>query len=273
MLQCYIYKMIGVNLSMIKKLSFFFMFILFVGLIGCSKQNTNPELPTIHIETNSETPNTDEEPQHSELYVADYSTFQILTYFEEVALNMEYSDGTGDVTCVQKWLSPIYYRLYGPYTDSDMTKLSELFTQLNGIEGFPGIYPATDTNYENLNIYFLDPNDFTINFSSLLNGEDAYGAAQFWFYTDTNELHTAQIGYRTDLDQKTRDSILLEEIVNVLGISDSELRTDSIVYQHSNSNLELSDIDILILKLLYNPRIECGMNFDECAAIIKELYY
>ena len=66
---------------------------------------------------------------------------------------------------------------------------------------------------------------------------------------------------------------MLEEIVNTLGITDTELREDSIVYQYSNDNLCLSDVDWLILKLLYHPRIECGMDADQCEAVIRELYY
>ena len=186
---------------------------------------------------------------------------------------MEYSDGTGDVTRVQKWLSPIYFNIYGSYTNDDLSKLYELFAQLNAIDGFPGIFPASNENCENMSISFLEPNDFTDQFTNVVHGEDAFGATEFWYYTDTNEIHTARIGYRTDIDQIIRNSILLEEIINSLGISDSSLRTDSIVYQDSNDNLVLSDIDILILKLLYNTEIQCGMNYENCKEIIEKLYY
>ena len=54
-------------------------------------------------------------------------TYQILTYFAEVVLNVEYNDGTGDVSLVQKWLSPIFYQLYGSYTDTDKIVLEQLF--------------------------------------------------------------------------------------------------------------------------------------------------
>lgn len=239
---------------MMKRVFVIMLIILMIGLAGCST--------TVK-----------EKPEHSDLYIEMYTFEDILSYFEEVALRMEYSDGTGDVTCVQKWVSPIYYQLYGGYTDTDIAKLNELFTQLNNIDGFPGIYPATDTNYETLTINFLEPNDFQTQFSNVVHGEDAYGAAEFWYYTESNEIYTARIGYRTDIDQETRNSILLEEIINVLGISDSELRTDSIVYQYSNENTALSEIDILILKLLYHPRVELGMNYAQCSEIIKDLYY
>lgn len=212
-------------------------------------------------------------PLHSELYLPDYTIEQILVYFEEVALRMEYTDGLGDATLVQKWAAPIRYRIYGNPTQEDWAVLEDLFTQLNEIPGFPGIYAAADDEPENLTLSFLSPEAFTISFSEAINGEDAYGAAQFWYYTDTNEIHTANIGYRTDIDQTTRTSILVEEIVNVLGLSDTELRTDSITYQHSNENTALSEIDWLILKLLYDPAIQCGMDFDKCSPIIQQLYY
>ena len=190
---------------MIKKVLIIMISIFMVGLAGCSSTVNDTENSEINIDESpsvDEKSATDEKPEHSDLYIEKYTLEDILSYFEEVVLRMEYSDGTGDVTCVQKWLSPIYYQLYGSYTDTDVSKLNELFTQLNNIDGFPGIYPATDTNYKNLTINFLE----------------------------TNELYKARIGYRTD-------------------------------------------IDILILKLLYNPKIELGMSYAGCAEIIKELYY
>ena len=96
---------------------------------------------------------------------------------------------------------------------------------------------------------------------------------EFWYYTDSNEIYSARIGYRTDIDQQTRNSVLPEEIVNMLGITDTELREDSLVYQYSNDNLSLSDMDWLILKLLYDPAISSGANAPVCRIVIENLYY
>lgn len=213
------------------------------------------------------------QPLHTELYHPDYTSDEILAYFEEVVLNMEYSDGTGDVHVVQKWLEPIAYYIYGTPTREDLNTLNDLFAQLNGIPGFPGIYPAEDQGLENLSIRFLEPDAFRENFSAVVNGEDANGAVQFWYYTATNELHTARIGCRTDVDQQARNSIVMEEVINALGFSDTVLRPDSIVYQYSDDNVTLSDVDWIILRILYDPLIQCGMDADSCAAVIRELYY
>lgn len=213
------------------------------------------------------------EPPHSELYLPGYDVSDITEYFEEVVLNIEYSDGTGSPNLVQKWLSPLYYRIYGTPTDTDKEVLLAFTEQLNAIPGFPGIYPTEDGMLENVSISFLDADVFNDSFYEVIQGEYAFGAAQFWYYTDTNELHTARIGCRTDIDQTARNSVLPEEIVNILGISDTVLRPDSLTYQYSNDNTALSDIDLVILTLLYHPSVQCGMDAESCTAIIRELYY
>lgn len=254
--------------------------LLVLGLLlsACSVLDT-PETvyPTYITETTTEatevTIPADTTPPHSVLYLDGYTAQQITEYFNEVVLNIEYTDGTGDATVVQKWLYPIFYSVYGDPTEEDLDVLYALFDRLNAIPGFPGIYAADDDHVENISLSFYSAQQFRDEFSSVVNGEDAYGATQFWYYTETNELYTARIGYRTDISQIERNSILLEEIINSIGISDSVLREDSIVYQYSNDNLELSDVDWVILALLYDPAMEAGMNANDCAQIIQQLYY
>ena len=212
-------------------------------------------------------------PLHSEFYMESCTLDDFLTYWDEVVLQMEYTDGTGSPSLVQKWLSPLRCRVYGTPTEEDLTVLEDLFTGLNEIEAFPGIGFAAEDEPENISLSFLDPEQFTEEFSDAVNGEEAWGATQFWYYTESNELHTARIGIRTDIPQSDRSSIIPEEIINSLGISDSILRPDSIVYQFSNENLSLSDVDWLILKLLYHPDIHCGMSMEDCHRVLSELYH
>ena len=240
-----------------------------------SKKPEIPEDTARQTEPPVEIPQETVEPSHlhSEFYLDDCTLEQITEYFEEVVLNIEYTDGTGDAHLVQKWLSPIYYGIYGSPTDTDLKVLNTLFEQLNAVNGFPGIYPATDDNPENVSLNFLDKDAFNESFSEIIQGEDAYGAVHFWYYTDTNELYTARIGYRTDIDQSIRNSVLIEEVINILGITDTVLRPDSITYQYSNDVTALSDEDMTILKLLYAPAIRCGMDAQSCEEVLKELYF
>jgi hypothetical protein len=108
-----------------------------------------------------------------------------------------------------------------------------------------------------------------------LMGENYYGmdgAVTFWYLYD--EIYDAIICYRTDLDQYLRNSVILEEIYNGLGpIQDTSLRSDSIIYSEFSQPQELTDIDELLLKLLYHPDILPGMNAQQCEQVIRALYY
>ena len=213
------------------------------------------------------------EPGHSSLYLPDVTTEEMIKYFREVVLDMEYTAGDGDATLVQKWMTPIYYMISGEPTDADRELLNSLFGQLNEIEGFPGIFPTEDENQKNLSISFLDANTFRLAFSDFLRGEEADGAVQFWYYTASNDIYTGRIGYRTDISQEIRNSVILEEVINLLGFNDTVLREDSIVYQYSSDATQLSETDWVLLKLLYHPDIRCGMNYEECQAVLEQLYY
>lgn len=212
-------------------------------------------------------------PLHTDLYIEGVSTEQMILYFNEIVLSSEYGDNNDSAKLVQKWGCPIYYTIEGNATQEDLSTLNTLFEQLNQINGFPGIQPAEDEIMTNLVISFLTHDDFKKSFSDFVHGEDAYGAAQYWYYNASLEIHKGRIGYRTDISQDERTSVILEEIVNILGTCDSELRSNSIVYQHSNSNTSLSEIDWVILKLLYHPMINCGMNDANCKAALEQLYY
>lgn len=271
------------------KNSLYFVLLLTVSLLFCACSREVPQddstlQTTVEQQTETTVATTEEEMETISITIevtrpvfygthnADYSAEEIWEYFEEVVLNTEYSSGTGNAQLVQKWMAPIHYRFFGNPTEEDVAVLDKLFAQLNQIPGFPGIHEAAEGETEQLRISFLEPDVFHSSYSSVVGGEDANGATEFWYYTDTNEIHSARIGYRTDIDQSLRNSILIEEIVNTLGISDTVRREDSITYQYSDFNTDLSDVDWILLKLLYNPEIQCGMDAEECAAVLQHLY-
>ena len=109
-----------------------------------------------------------------------------------------------------------------------------------------------------------------------LLGDNFYncdGGVTFW-YDGYNQIYNATICYRTDLNQHLRNSVILEEIYNGLGpVQDTNLRPDSIIYAEFTQPQALTEVDELILKLLYHPDMKCGMNAAQCEAVIRQLYY
>lgn len=205
------------------------------------------------------------------VYSDNYTIEQITESFNEVVLNIEYGDENTDSQTVRKWNRKIFYTISGDATQEDFHVLEGFFEELNAIEGFPGIYPAPVALFANLTIHFYDAEDFIANMGEFISYEDADGAAAYW-YTNSGQIRQAKIGYRTDTAQNIRNSVLLEELVNALGLGDSSLRTDSIVYQGSSTTQSLSDMDWIILKLLYSTKMKSGMNQEECEAVIKQIF-
>ncbi len=226
---------------------------LLLGLCGCTNE-VKPEI---------------KEDPHCSFYSENYSVENVIEYFDEVVFNSEYSSGEGDCTLVQKWIGPIYYVMEG-HSEQDRLVLEELFDKLNKIEGFPGIYKAD--GLVSITIDFYKDTDFYREMGHIVSG-NADGAVQYWYDTEENYIYEGTVAYRTAMDDEIRVSVLKEEIINLLGITDTVLREDSITYQYSSTNEELSEMDWIILNILYNDQIKPSMDADECHEIIKRLYY
>lgn len=210
------------------------------------------------------------DPEHSALYLPWVSTEDMILYFNEVCLNAEMVNA-GDPTKLQKWATPIRYICIGSYTDTDKKTLDTFADWLNTVEGFPGMEETQDYALANMRIYFCEPEDYLATMGDQFAGTD--GGVTFW-YNNNNEIFDAMIGYRTDLDQEIRNSVILEEIYNGLGpINDTQLRMTSVIYSEFSTPQSLSQIDEVIMKLLYHPKMQCGMDTSACEAVIRQLYY
>ena len=237
-------------------------------LCGCGHQ-APPEPAqevTLPPETVMSPPET--EPAHSDLYIPGVEGEDVFRYFQEVALAAEFVHG-GNPALVQKWEGPISVLIQGNPTEEDLVTLRSFFAELNRIEGFPGIGETTEAANANLRLYFCGSQELAERMGEDYIGLD--GAVTFWY--ENNAIYDAIICIRTDLDQQLRNSVILEEFYNGLGpVQDTALRPDSIIWQEFSTPQSLTEVDWLLLKLLYHPEIKCGMNAQECEAVIRSLY-
>ena len=225
----------------------------------------------VPIETTLPEPSVPEttRPEHSALYIPGVDVEDVLLWFNEVALDSEFSY-EGNPNLIQKWASPIIYCLEGNATEEDLQVLESFSAWLNTLEGFPGIRQAQPEEVPNLLIRFGDGDMIT----DFLGAEyvNVDGGVRYWY--DNNVIYDAKIAYREDIPQFTRNSVILEEIYNGLGLGqDTALREDSLIWQGFSEPQNLTEVDELLLKLLYHPEMLCGMNAEECEAVIRSLYY
>ena len=210
------------------------------------------------------------QPLHSPLFTDGIATDDVILWFREVCLDAEFVN-SGDATRLQKWCTPIRYNVSGTPTDKDLEVLSEFANYLNTIDGFPGISPADNANYSNLQFHFCSQEEMVAVLGEQFYAQD--GGVTFWYDGD-NRIYQATICVRNDLDQHLRNSVILEELYNGLGpVQDTSLRTDSIIYAGFSEPQALTFADELLLKLLYHPQMLCGMDADECETVIRQLYY
>jgi len=220
--------------------------------------------------TPAPTPSPTPAPEHSQLYIPELSVEDVICYFNEVCLDSEFVN-SGDPSKVQKWTAPIKYRLDGNYTAEDEQLLQDLAAWLNGVEGFPGMEIASSYAAANMAINFCAAEKFADILGPEYTGMD--GAVTYW-YDGRNQIYDCTICYREDMERNLKNSVILEEVYNGLGpVQDTLLRPDSIIYQHYAEPQALTEIDKLIIRLLYHPEIKCGMDAAECEAVIRELYY
>lgn len=262
---------------MTKKLICLFLSVLFLTACGgkTTPETTVPET-TAPEATAPETtvpkttvPLAETLPEHSELFLPDLTADDLVLYFNEVCLDAEFVN-SGDPTRLQKWTAPIRYTVFGSPTEEDTAVLTGFVQWLNTIEGFPGIGEAEDVQEQNIRIYFCDLEEMRTLMGENFAGMD--GAVTFWY--EDNVIYDGIICIRNDLHQQLRNSVILEEIYNCLGpIQDTFLREDSIIYAGYSEPQSLTEVDKLILQLLYHPVMECGMNAGECEILIRALYY
>lgn len=266
-----------------KLLSIFLVGVMLPGLLsGCvsrqapavttaaTTEATTPETtePTTEPTTKPATEPT--QPEHSKLYLPHIAVEDLIRYFNEVCLDAEFVNA-GDPTKLQKWVVPLRYYIYGTPTEKDMEVLENFASWLNQLDGFPAIDVVDAPELANLHIHFCGADEYIPLMGDNFYGTD--GGITFW-YNGADQIYTATIGIRTDIDQQVRNSVILEELYNGLGpLNDTWERLTSIIYAGYSIPQWLSEEDQLILKLLYHPSMQCGMDAAQCEEVIRQLYY
>ncbi len=251
-------------------------------LYGCTRMHepddTQKNLPTGFTEappTNNPldtvSPTPTERPADSYISSGKYTQSQILEYFGEVVLQTEFFSGSDAPQEIRKWNTTILYYIEGDFTPEDLDTIDRLVEALDAIPGFVGMKRVETFEECNLLIRFA-PTEKYNNYASLHVSGATDGYATCWYNTDSYYFYQAEVGIRSDNDLTTKTSVILEELVQMLGIqNDSYLYPDSLFYQGFSTPQWPTELDWLMVRLLYHPEITAGMQYEECAQIIHEI--
>lgn len=200
-------------------------------------------------------------------FLSPYSTQKYtkaeIDYFLEIALGSEY--GVSDPT-IKKRIGDVRIKILGSPTREDLITLNQVIDELNNI--IFSINIEIDSDNYNLQIYFVpepefrkyEPNYIPVN----------YGF--FWNSWNNDIIEYSKILISTvNITQKERSHLIREELTQSLGLmKDSEKYPDSIFYQAWTDTTAYSELDQVVIEMLYLPEIQPGMTRSQVIDILQK---
>ena len=207
-------------------------------------------------------------PSHAEVFCpanARAGKLQALDCLIDCAFSSEYGSPN---SILLRWKDPIYVYAGGSPTKEDLRQLDSFLMELSfRVPLLPPVerVPAPET--ANLTVYFVPEarmGDYVKNYVSGNWGFVTY------YYTDC-VINRAEAAVASDVtSQKQRNGIIREEIVNGIGLGNDHFRyEDSIIYEPYNETETLSEVDWLMLNMVYSPFTHPGMSADEAYRALK----
>ncbi len=195
---------------------------------------------------------------------------QALDCLKISAFSAEYRDSTGGR--LTRWESSIRLYVGGKPTRADLAELDDFLLEL--ALRVPLLPNITRTNREaeaDITIYYVPLSSMGSYAQNYVEGNWGF----FTFYHDgAYQRYKGQIVIASDVtNQRQRNHLMKEELVGVLALgNDHELYADSIVYQPWTEVQDLSEVDWLMLNMIYSPYVSCGMTYDQARSALYSAY-
>lgn len=206
------------------------------------------------------------EPSEPRILHDAVSPGEILDYFNEVAIGSEYGK-SADVLC--KWTKKIRYAVEGSATEEDLALIAELCDRLNGIEGFPGIKKTSNAEKADFVVSFVSKENLKNMFDAAESG--CAGMAEYSWDSATGEIISARVAIDEAITNE-RSSTICEEFLQALGPAcDSYKYVDSVFYESTSFVPGPSELDWLVMEILYSPALEAGMTRNQALSAAATL--
>lgn len=171
-----------------------------------------------------------------------------------------------------RWDGRLYVQVKGSPTQQDREELQKFLTELGmRVPEMPSIFLTDRDDQANVTIYYAPLSELPDLIPGYVEGN--WGFFYVW-WTDAYQIYQGTIGIATDVtNQRQRNHLMREELVGALGLcNDHDLYEDSILYQPWTEVQTLSELDWLMLNMLYSPSVQPGMTYDEVYTIIENRY-
>ena len=186
--------------------------------------------------------------------------------------SMEYgSDRShdGQETKLSRWENTIKIYVSGSPKQKDLDELNEFIMECaTHCPNMPNIRIVNSESQANITIWYGPLDELQYHCEYYVSGN--WGAFSYW-YDGSNHITKGEVVIASDVNtQDSRNHLLREELVGVFGLTnDHSVYSDSILYTEWTTTLELSDVDWLMLNMLYDPDLKTGMSAGEARRILE----
>jgi len=210
----------------------------------------------------------DSEPEKNGLTAYDES---VIEYFNEIALGFEFSSAS-EVT--RKWKNEMKIFVGGTKTQTMMDELQRVIQEINALatDGFSASV-VTDTLESNFYIFLGSGGDYAKKFPSVLNLVLGNWGLFNVYFDSSNKIYGGIMYVDIDRASNIEEKHLLrEELTQSLGLAkDSNRYPDSIFQANWTTTSEYSNIDKDLVRLLYHPSMQTGLDRAQSAELLREI--
>lgn len=168
----------------------------------------------------------------------------------------------GSAHNLARWEKPLRIFVGGNPTAADLNALDDFLIDLTvHVPMLPNVSIVKSKADANITLYYVPLKEMGKYITNYVDGN--WGMFRVWW--SSHQMTSAEIAIATDVTtQRARIHLMKEELVGVLGLcNDHDKYADSILYQPWTTTQELSDVDWLMLNMLYHPSVTPGMIWEE----------
>ncbi len=195
-----------------------------------------------------------------------------IRYWADIACYGEFSSDHDGY--VKKWgTDEIRIFVDGDPTDRDMKVIKRHLKQLNSVPHLPELVLTNDADDADTVMMFDSYDNLLDNYDFFEENSNGMFNISWSGDPEPFSIYKGDILIATDIEQRIRDHVIVEELTQHLGLMDDsyEFRT-SIFQQAVSPSPAPNELDWLVIEMHHRPEIEPGMETDEAMQILADLY-
>ena len=192
-----------------------------------------------------------------------------LDCFMTCAFSVEYSGDKNNVAkTLTRWENTIKICVTGSPAYDDLRQLDRFIMDVaTHCPNMPNIRLVNSERDANITVYYGPLKELGKHLDIYREGN--WGAFSYTY--SGGRMVSAKVAIATDVNwTESKRHLLMEELVGTFGLTnDHYVYSDSIVYQEWTTVGELSEVDWLMLNMLYDPDLRCGMSAKTAYDILR----